>query len=165
MKQKVCMTKMSQLCVVIWVLQTSPSQTNRFGLVLYLSKLKRKAKAIIVCARVGDYMHPFPACDYVRTIWAYVPPPRKKALCKWVQLLALLVHVLLGPFRSSGTLACYKLTTETFVKIPKSWLLVPRGLGVSIRFLLLSISPFLLHPSSIYSTWFSQFQRKKHVTG
>lgn len=51
----------NESAVVIWVLPTSPSQTNRFGLVLYLPKLKRKAKAIIVYACVGDYMHPFPA--------------------------------------------------------------------------------------------------------
>lgn len=54
--------------MVIWVLQTSLSQTKRFGLVLYPQKFIRKAKTIIagaralhMCAHADACMHPFPA--------------------------------------------------------------------------------------------------------
>lgn len=88
-----------------------------------------------VCACVDACTHPFPA------YWLHKTSP-EKALCKWMQLLAGLVHVLWDPFRSSGP--GHVITSsdrETFAKIPKPWFLVPSVLGVSNRFRLLSICP------------------------
>ena len=93
------------------MLETSQSKSNRFGLVPYLPELMRKAKSVplCVCMCVHTCMPmcmPFLSSNYVRALGAYGVFP-KEGFCRWVQLLLILGHVSLDPFRSSGFRVCY----------------------------------------------------------
>lgn len=137
------------------MLETSQSKSNRFGLVLYLPELTRKAKSVI--ARASVCVHtcmpmctPFLSSNYARALGASGVFP-KEGFCRWVQLLLLLGHVSLDPFRSSGFRVCYNKPKQRSLPrfLPKPWFLVPSVLNhlclePLVVFLLCSIHPWLL---------------------